>query len=98
MTYSAPCSASGTSRGGGGPAAIETYLDDPLESRLIMSMKSYLAQRSFTQTNIFGRVFTLEEMIALFLRALLGDEKNVRIVAGRPVRFAGEFADDDFGE
>ncbi|HYP64204.1 MAG TPA: Hsp70 family protein [Acidocella sp.] len=81
-----------------GPAAIETYLDDPLESRLIMSMKSYLAQRSFTQTNIFGRVFTLEEMIALFLRALLGDEKNVRIVAGRPVRFAGEFADDDFGE
>lgn len=81
-----------------GPAAIETYLDDPLESRLIMSMKTYLAQRSFTQTNIFGRMFTLEEMIALFLRALLGDEKEVRIIAGRPVRFAGEFADDAFGE
>jgi hypothetical chaperone protein len=81
-----------------GPAAIETYLDDPLESRLIMSMKTYLAQRSFTQTNIFGRIFTLEEMIALFLRALLGDDTNARIVAGRPVRFAGEFADDAFGE
>jgi hypothetical chaperone protein len=81
-----------------GPAAIETYLDDPLESRLIMSMKTYLAQRSFTQTNIFGRVFTLEDMIALFLRALLGEDRNARIVAGRPVRFAGEFADDAFGE
>ena len=30
-----------------GPAAIEAYLEDPLASRLIMSMKSYLAQRSF---------------------------------------------------
>ena len=32
-----------------GPYAVESYLDDPLESRLIMSMKTYLAQRSFTQ-------------------------------------------------
>jgi hypothetical chaperone protein len=63
-----------------------------------MSMKTYLAQRSFTQTNIFGHVFTLEEMIALFLRALLGEDREARIVAGRPVRFAGEFADDAFGE
>ena len=81
-----------------GPAAVETYLEDPLESRLIMSMKTYLAQRSFTQTNIFGRNFMLEEMVAVFLRALLGDDKSARIVAGRPVRFAGEFADDAFGE
>ncbi len=28
-----------------GPAAIEAYLDDPLDSRLMMSLKSYLAQR-----------------------------------------------------
>ena len=39
---------------GAGPRAIEAYLDDPVDSRLIMSMKTYLAQRSFTQTNIFG--------------------------------------------
>jgi hypothetical chaperone protein len=82
-----------------GPAAIEAYLDDPLDSRLIMSMKTYLAQRSFTQTRIFGRIFTLEAMVAVFLRALLGDcGPDVRIIAGRPVRFAGDFADDDFGE
>ena len=81
-----------------GPAAVETYLEDPLEARLIMSMKTYLAQKSFTQTQIFGRSFTLEEMIALFLKALLGDDREARIVAGRPVRFAGEFADDAFGE
>jgi hypothetical chaperone protein len=85
-----------------GPAAIEAYLDDPIDSRLIMSMKTYLAQRSFAQTRIFGRIFSLEEMIAVFLRTLLnaaglqGAENH--IVAGRPVRFAGDFADDEFGE
>jgi hypothetical chaperone protein len=82
-----------------GPAAVEAYLDDPIESRLIMSMKTYLAQRSFTQTRVFGKIFTMEEMIAVFLRALLGEETgDVHIVAGRPVKFAGDFADDDFGE
>jgi hypothetical chaperone protein len=88
-----------TLRHAAGPAAIETYLDDPLDSRLIMSMKTYLAQRSFTQTRIFGRVFDLESMIAIFLRALLGDDPaGARIVAGRPVTFAGELVDNDFGE
>jgi hypothetical chaperone protein len=85
-----------------GPAAIEAYLDDPLDSRLIMSMKTYLAQRSFSETRIFGRPFTLERMVALFLGDLLRrpgiDLARARIVAGRPVRFAGEFADDTLGE
>lgn len=85
-----------------GPAAIEAYLDDPLDSRLIMSMKTYLAQRSFTDTSIFGRRHTLELLIATFLRAFLEasgiDPGDARIVAGRPVRFAGERTDDDFGE
>jgi hypothetical chaperone protein len=82
-----------------GPHAVEAYLDDPLDSRLIMSMKTYLAQHSFTQTRIFGRPFTLEQLVSLFLRSLLGpDHTGAQIVAGRPVRFAGEFADDAFGE
>ena len=82
-----------------GPLAVQAYLDEPLDSRLIMSMKTYLAQHSFTQTRIFGRPFTLEQLVALFLRALLGpDHVGAQVVAGRPVRFAGEFADDAFGE
>ncbi len=82
-----------------GPFAVQAYLDDPLESRLIMSMKTYLAQRSFTQTNILGRLFTLERMVSLFLGKLLhGGQADARVVAGRPVRFAGEFADDAHGE
>ncbi len=87
-----------------GPHAVQAYLDDPTDSRLIMSMKTYLAQKSFVQTNIFGRIFTLEKMVSLFLAALPGSgspgkgRADARVIAGRPVRFAGEFADDAFGE
>ena len=85
-----------------GPEAITAYLDDPLDSRLIMSMKTYLAQRSFVETRIFGRRFSLPDLIAQFLRTLAAaaglDPAALRVVAGRPVRFAGELADDAFGE
>jgi hypothetical chaperone protein len=81
-----------------GPVAISAYLEDPLDSRLIMSMKTYLAQRSFTETRIFGHSFTLERLIGCFLRTLLGDTPHAaRVIVGRPVRFAGERADDDLG-
>ena len=67
--------------------------------RLMMSLKSYLAQRSFTETRVFGRSFTLEDLIARFLRPLVPPpEPGVVLVAGRPVRFVGEGADDALGE
>ena len=92
----------GAARHAAGPAAIEAYLDDPLDSRLIMSMKSYLAQRSFTETRIQGRRWTLEALIALFLRELLApfrDELDgATVTIGRPVRFVGDAADDALGE
>ncbi|MFC3123827.1 Hsp70 family protein [Pseudoroseomonas globiformis] len=85
-----------------GPAAIEAYLEDPLASRLIMSMKSHLATASFTETRIFGRSWSLEALIATFLRALLGASGNpspeALLVVGRPVRFVGETADDALAE
>ena len=92
----------GRLRHASGPDAIESYLDDPLDSRLIMSMKTYLAQRSFTETRISGRRFTLERLVSLFLRDLFAragvDPRGMPVVVGRPVRFAGEFADDALGE
>ena len=62
-----------------GPEAITAYLEDPLDSRLIMSMKTYLAQRSFTETRIFGHPFTLERLIGSFLRALLAPRRPRRL-------------------
>jgi hypothetical chaperone protein len=92
----------GAARHAAGPAAIEAWLDAPFDSRLIMSMKTYLAQRSFTETRILGRAFTLERLIATFLRDWLAgaapEMTGARIMVGRPVRFAGEAADDALGE
>ncbi len=88
----------GTLRHASGPAGVEAYLDDPLDCRLIMSMKTYLAQRSFTRTLVHGRPFMLEAMVGLFLRDLVGGMRDGPVVAGRPVRFAGEMADDELGE
>jgi hypothetical chaperone protein len=77
-------------------------MDDPFDSRLIMSMKSHLAQRSFGGTNILGRTWSLEALVALFLRELLApfgaQLAGARVVVGRPVRFVGQAADDGFGE
>ena len=82
-----------------GPDAIDAYLDDPLDSRLMMSLKTYLAQRSFTETRVFGRPTTLEALIGLFLGGILPKpEPGATLIAGRPVRFAGDAPDDAFGE
>jgi hypothetical chaperone protein len=87
-----------------GPRAIEAHLDDPVESRLLLSMKSYLAQRGFGGTRILGRLWGLEALVALFLRELLAPfaadlAGGARVVVGRPVRFVGgAAADDDLGE
>ncbi|WP_158745981.1 Hsp70 family protein [Acidisphaera sp. L21] len=91
-----------TLRHAAGPAAILAYLDEPLDSRLVMSTKTYLASKNFTATNLFGRTLTLEQLIGLFLRDLFGaaelDTTGLHIVAGRPVQFAGEQADDALGQ
>src|ERR1041384_469707 len=78
-----------------GPEAISSYLEADTKGRLILSIKSYLASRLFTSTQINGRYYTLEDLIAIILRRLrtaviedFGVEAN-SVVLGRPVRFAG---------
>ena len=82
-----------------GPWAIETYLEDPAETRLIQSFKSYAASPLFTETTIIGRRYRFEDMLSAFLlrvRAHAGDQMAKvppRVIVGRPVRFAGASAD-----
>jgi hypothetical chaperone protein len=94
--------AGGASRHAAGPAAIEAYLEDPLDSRLVMSLKSYLGQRSFRETRIAGRAWTLEELVALFLREWLAPFRaelgGARIAIGRPVRFVSAEDGEALGE
>jgi hypothetical chaperone protein len=83
----------------GGPWAIEAYLDEPSETRLIQSFKSYAASPLFTETTIIGRRYRFEDMLSAFLlrlRAHAGGQMTdtpPRVIVGRPVRFAGASPD-----
>jgi len=85
-----------------GPQAIEHYLQAESPGRLIQSLKSYLPSKSLTGTEVFGRRYTLEELIARILTDLrLATERHIggpvrSATVGRPVRFvAAETAEDD---
>ena len=43
-----------------GPAAADAYLDDPGGCRLMLSLKSHLAQAALRETLVFGRRMELE--------------------------------------
>jgi hypothetical chaperone protein len=87
-----------------GPAAIDEYLHSDEKGRLVQSLKSFLSSRSLQTTEVFGRRFKLEELIARMLADIrIGAEKQLgpiagRVVVGRPVRFVGSEseADDEF--
>ncbi|MEN3328201.1 MAG: putative chaperone protein [Acidobacteriota bacterium] len=84
-----------------GPEAINSYLDDDTKGRLIVSIKSYLASRLFTSTNINGRNYTLEDLSAIILRRLRTAAMEqfgtsaTQVVLGRPVRFSGADTAED---
>ncbi len=84
-----------------GPEGIERYLHSDEKGRLIQSLKSFLASRSLQSTEIFGRPFRLETLIARILKDLkaiaekrFGSELPA-VVVGRPVRFVGSDSDAD---
>jgi hypothetical chaperone protein len=84
-----------------GPKAIERYLAMDEKGRLIQSLKSFLASRSFRGTSIYGRQFSVEDLITIMLRDLrVQAEEQVGafagpIVVGRPVRYSNADTEDD---
>jgi hypothetical chaperone protein len=86
-----------------GPEGIEHYLSADVKGRLIQSLKSFLTSRTLQGTEVFGRRYTREDLIARILRDLR--EKAERefgidirsAVVGRPVHFSGAEKDEDDG-
>ena len=80
-----------------GPAAIDAFLQYGEDARLIQSVKTFLSSKSFSKSTIHGRDYTLEQMVADFLRGLVQSaqwpedtiEFSDAITVGRPVKFAG---------
>src|SRR5437870_7382967 len=66
-----------------GPKAIEQYLAADEKGRLIQSLKSFLASRLFNGTSIFGRQFSVEDLITVMLRDLrLQAEEHIGAFGG----------------
>jgi hypothetical chaperone protein len=89
-----------------GAEGIEKYLEhdsfsDEIQGRLIQSLKSYLSTRNLTGTEIFGKQYRFEDLVARILSDLrrrasewLGFEVT-EAVAGRPVMFVGAESEED---
>ena len=84
-----------------GPAAIEAFLHHGEEARLIQSVKTFLSSSSFSKSTIHGKDYTLEQIVADFLRGLVAAAQwpaqwldpapdfSAPVTVGRPVKFAG---------
>ena len=66
-------------------------------------MKSYLASRLFTQTQILGETYALEDLISILLRHLrksaeeqFGDLGSTLVVGGRYILAVRDAIDDEF--
>src|SRR6202162_2298994 len=77
-----------------GNDAIRRYLAAAGNGRLVQSLKSFLADKTFELTDIMGETYTLGDLIAPIINALRDGaiaqfgELPPRIVVGRPVHFA----------
>lgn len=75
------------------PEIVE--IDDSGRGRLLQSLKSVLTSSSFTGTNIFGKFYTLEDLLTILLSQIKTQaEKHLNktidsVVLGRPVRYVG---------
>lgn len=84
-----------------GPSGIEHYLDAEHKGRLIQSLKSYLSSRTLSGTEVFGRRYSIEDLISRILsdlRLRAGQQFGHAIrhaTVGRPVRFVGSDSIDD---
>lgn len=84
-----------------GPRALARYLKNQSSGRLIQSVKSYLADTSFSATDVYGRNMTVVDLLAeivIQLREQAEQQGHIlgkRIVCGRPVRFAHAETEED---
>ncbi len=87
-----------------GPWAIRHFVESPEGSRFLQSFKTFAASPSFRSTNVHGKSFRFEDLLATFL-AKVADHVDPaegplprRLIAGRPVAYAGAAPDPAVAE
>ena len=82
-----------------GQAAIRQFIDNPGDCRFLQSIKTFAASALFQGTLVFARRHAFDDLMEVFLRRLkayAGDGWPAdvsRVIAGRPVQFAGASPD-----
>ncbi|MFA7300730.1 MAG: Hsp70 family protein [Candidatus Shapirobacteria bacterium] len=75
------------------PEIVE--VDDSGRGRLLQSLKSVLTSSTFTGTNIFGKFYSLEDLLTLLLKQIKSNAETeighplTHAVIGRPVKYVG---------
>jgi len=87
-----------------GTAALEEYVAQGMQGRLVRSIKKYLPNRGFIGTHIEERPMNLEDLIGAFLRELRAranryfDADVTRVLLGRPALFSSDPRDDRWAQ
>ena len=83
-----------------GQEAIRHYVDDGAIGRFMQSIKTFLPNTNFDSTEIFGKRYTIDDLVSIILRRLKArGETHVgcsvdSVVLGRPVIFSTDSAKD----
>ncbi len=78
-----------------GAEAIETRQKMGTDCRLILSIKSYVANPTFKETRIYGQRYSIEDLVAVIIRQMRAEAEAAHgplgshLTSGRPVQFAG---------
>ena len=87
-----------------GSDAIRHYVDDGAAGRFMQSIKTFLPNTSFVSTELFGKRYTIDDLVAIILRKLKAcGEEHVgcsvdSVVLGRPVLFSTDAAKDSVAQ
>lgn len=87
-----------------GQSAVNEYLKDRANGRLMQSIKTSLPHKNFTHTDIYGKKYILPDLIAIILKHIkqtgekdAGYEIN-DVVLGRPAVFSANKEEDALAE
>lgn len=87
-----------------GREAISQYVGDGAAGRFMQSIKTFLPNTSFVSTEVFGKRYTIDDLVAIILRKIkLRGEAHVgcpvdSVVLGRPVVFSTDTSKDAIAE
>ena len=87
-----------------GQEAIHQYVGDGAAGRFMQSIKTFLPNTSFDNTEIFGKHYTIDDLVAIILKKIKArGEAHVgctvdSVVLGRPVVFSTDAAKDAVAE